>query len=37
MQYLLLIYRRSIRGALGSGGEKLRLRTSGGGIRIQGI
>jgi DUF4097 and DUF4098 domain-containing protein YvlB len=31
------ISRRSLRGALGSGGEKLRLRTSGGGIRILAI
>ena len=31
------ISRRSIHGALGSGGERLRLRTSGGGIRIQGL
>ena len=29
------ISHRSLRGTLGNGGEKLRLRTSGGGIRIQ--
>ncbi len=31
------ISRRSLHGTLGNGGEKLRLRTSGGGIRIQAI
>lgn len=31
------ISRRSLRGSLGNGGEKLLLRTSGGGIRIQAL
>lgn len=31
------ISRRSLHGSLGNGGEKLRLRTSGGGIRIQAL
>jgi DUF4097 and DUF4098 domain-containing protein YvlB len=31
------ISRRSLRGSLGNGGEKLLLRTSGGGIRIQSL
>jgi DUF4097 and DUF4098 domain-containing protein YvlB len=31
------ISKHSLRGSLGNGGERLRLRTSGGGIRIQGI